>query len=126
MGLESGEIDKTGATTTNASSIPTGYKLIIKAVVILMTLGGFSLGIGTLVTVNPLCIVAGVLLMYQIKNIYLIYLVFMNYKFSNRLEGVLIFIFELPILFNCIRCLEPLIRFSEGRAGWQKAFIYIV
>jgi hypothetical protein len=70
MTVESGNNSST-TTTPNSSldSLPTIYKWLIKVVIILMTIGGFALGISTLISVNPLCVVSGIIYLYKIKII---------------------------------------------------------
>jgi hypothetical protein len=58
----------TASSSTGIDSLPILYKWIIKIIVILMTFGGFALAISVLISVSPLCIIAGIVLMYVIND----------------------------------------------------------
>jgi len=80
------------------------FKYLIKGAAVVLGFIAFILGIVTAISISPLCIIAGIILMFS---------------------SAVVLALEVPICCSFIQFMQPITRFSEGRPHWQKVGLYM-
>lgn len=81
------------------------FKYLIKGAAVVLGFIAFILGFVTAISISPLCIIAGIILICS---------------------STLVLALEVPICCSFIQFMQPITKFSEGRPHWQKVAIYMI